>query len=224
MDRALKRAVRKERRRLRGRPDASFSARKEILDGAAQVFGARGYSATSVEHILEAANVSRRTFYRFFRNSEEVLTELFDTSCMMLVQAMRSAIMLGRTPDARIDYVIEVILRAPQTLGPLALVFHLEANNPSSKLYERRQTIINEIVRLLDSEIFADSGVHIDPLVYHSLIAAVEQVSVMIYTTTRATPADLERGKRVMVFMAERILADSVNAPVAPATPADEPT
>jgi AcrR family transcriptional regulator len=212
MVRAL-RHVRGQRRRLRGRPEEGFSARKQILDAAAAVFGSKGFSATSVEDILEVAGVSRRTFYRFFQNREQVLTELFDTAGLLLVQAMKSALLLGKTSGERIKYVIEVILRSPHNTGPLALVFHTEAQNPSSPLRARREAIINSIVALLDSEVAADSGVHIDPLVFHSLIAAIEQVSVDIYTKSAATEADLDRGRRVMIYMAERILGESKLAP-----------
>jgi AcrR family transcriptional regulator len=210
-----RRSARKARqqRRARGRPEASFSARTQILDGAARVFGARGYAGTSVEHILEAANVSRRTFYRFFRNIDEVLSELFETASMMLLQAMRSAIMLGKTPEERIEYAIEVFLRAPQTVGPLSMVFHLEASNPASRLHVRREAAILEVVRLLDSEIFNEYGVHLDPLVFRGLIAAIEQISVIVYTQTDAGPADVERGKRAMIFIAKQILAASTEAP-----------
>ena len=66
----------------RGRPNEAAepnAVRTRILRGAAKVFGERGYSASSVEAILEAAQVSRRTFYRTFRSKEDVLAALFAT-------------------------------------------------------------------------------------------------------------------------------------------------
>src|SRR4249920_545594 len=69
----------------------SDPVRTRILRGAARVFGERGYGASSVEAILEAAQVSRRTFYRTFRSKEDVLRTLFDNSVQMLVRAVRDA-------------------------------------------------------------------------------------------------------------------------------------
>src|SRR5262245_61236122 len=66
--------------------------RNRILRGAALVFGERGYGASSVEAILAAAEVSRRTFYRAFRSKEDVLRTLFDNSVQMLIRAVKSAV------------------------------------------------------------------------------------------------------------------------------------
>ena len=47
-----------------------------ILKGAAGVFAKRGVRAASVEDILKAAGISRRTFYRFYKNKEDVLSAM----------------------------------------------------------------------------------------------------------------------------------------------------
>lgn len=43
-----------------------LETRKALLAAAVEVFGARGYLDTSVEHVLARANVSRAAFYRQF--------------------------------------------------------------------------------------------------------------------------------------------------------------
>ena len=59
------RALRWERR-----PDARPN---EILDAALAVFAERGYRNTRLEHVGEAAGVTKGTIYHYFTNKEELL-------------------------------------------------------------------------------------------------------------------------------------------------------
>lgn len=50
----------------------------ELLLGASrQVFGARGYQATTVGSITEAARTAHGTFYLYFKNKEDAFTKVF---------------------------------------------------------------------------------------------------------------------------------------------------
>ena len=62
--------------------------RQRILDVSAQKFVEHGFENVSVEDIIEAAEIARSSFYRFFSNREEVLTSIirpvFETGLMEL--------------------------------------------------------------------------------------------------------------------------------------------
>ncbi|GAA4881332.1 TetR family transcriptional regulator [Saccharopolyspora cebuensis] len=51
------------RRRVRG----------ELALAALDLFAEQGFEATTVDHIAEAAGISRRTFFRYFRSKEDVV-------------------------------------------------------------------------------------------------------------------------------------------------------
>jgi len=210
-------AKRREKRAKKSdRSTPTVSIRSQILDGAATQFSTRGFADTSVEHVLAAAGVSRRTFYRFFRNKDEVLSELFETASLLLVQAIKSAVMVGKTAEERLDNAIEVFIRAPQSVGPLALIFHVEAARPGSHLAPRREAIIEQIIGLLDHEVTSAQGElspPADPLLYRGLVAALEHVSLYTYTKTEASAEDLDRAKAVMTHIVQRVLDDLAGAP-----------
>lgn len=50
--------------------------KKEILDAAYNLFTSKGYEATSVSDIMEAAGGAKGMFYRFFQSKEEVMHTL----------------------------------------------------------------------------------------------------------------------------------------------------
>ena len=69
-------------------PDA-YAHRSRIIGKAAGVFGKLGAADSTVEDILKAAGVSRRTFYKFFQSKEDVLDALHEIGCNMLIGAAR---------------------------------------------------------------------------------------------------------------------------------------
>jgi AcrR family transcriptional regulator len=52
--------------------------RDELAEVAMKLFAARGFDATTIEAITEAAGVSRRTFFRYFEAKEDVIIEFLD--------------------------------------------------------------------------------------------------------------------------------------------------
>ncbi len=62
--------------------------RRELVAAALQLFEQKGYDATTIDEIAEAAEVSPRTFFRYFANKEEVaMGEVVDQSIIELVGA-----------------------------------------------------------------------------------------------------------------------------------------
>lgn len=54
--------------------------RREIAEAAGQLFLDRGYAATTVQDIASAADVSPRTFFRYFPSKEDVITTIASAS------------------------------------------------------------------------------------------------------------------------------------------------
>jgi AcrR family transcriptional regulator len=75
--------------------------RSQILTVAADLFGERGYHATSISDIIRAAGIARGTFYLYFDNKRAIFEELVD----LLLERLHRAIRLVETgpgaPSAR---------------------------------------------------------------------------------------------------------------------------
>ncbi len=88
--------------------------RRELADAAARLFIERGYAATTVQDIVEAADVSARTFFRYFPNKDDVVTAIASMS-------MDDAIdhLAGHGTDEPVGSVLRAMLAA--SLAPVAV-------------------------------------------------------------------------------------------------------
>jgi AcrR family transcriptional regulator len=85
--------------------------RAELFNAAWQLFGERGYEATTVAEIAAAAGVSRRTFFRYYASKEDVLIETTDelAEAMLAAMAERPA---DEPPLVAIERALAPVLQA----------------------------------------------------------------------------------------------------------------
>ena len=97
--------------------------RGQLLNVALELFAARGYHATSIDHIIQKASVARGTFYLHFRSKKEIFDQLLD-QLFDQVAASISPIRIG-SPAAIAGEVrtnIEALYRALQENLPMGRV------------------------------------------------------------------------------------------------------
>jgi AcrR family transcriptional regulator len=77
-------------------PKVGLAARKkertkrQLAEAAADLFYERGYSATTIDDIVAAVDVSPRTFFRYFPTKEDLVVALGTTSLDLFLDALRS--------------------------------------------------------------------------------------------------------------------------------------
>ena len=82
--------------KMRARPDEPDSGaeghdnekRQQILDGAREVFRAKGYEGAAMDAIAKAAGVSKGTLYVYFTNKDELFEELISDEKRELAAAL----------------------------------------------------------------------------------------------------------------------------------------
>jgi AcrR family transcriptional regulator len=180
-------------------PGTSDAVRTRILRGAARVFGERGYAATSVEAILEAAQVSRRTFYRAFRSKEDVLMTLFERSVRRLLKAVREAARQGTSRYERVVASVEAYVLVHAKAGPLVKVLLLEQFSPGSPLSEQRDRAISIFSAFLARVAVSEGQQAPDPVLVSAVVAGINHVCVQMVAEYPSGNWDVQRAKRAIL-------------------------
>ncbi len=75
------------RKGSRGGNEATSNTVQRILDAAATTFALRGFHATSVQDVLDAAGAGRGTFYKYFDDKTQLLERLAE-QCMVRLEEL----------------------------------------------------------------------------------------------------------------------------------------
>ena len=118
-----------------GRREANKQATRAALRSAAkQLFASQGYERTTVRDIAQLANVTERTFYRYFDGKEDLVADEFRTWLSMLKDAIMSRPAdepaLAAVQGALVSVATQTAVSAAP--GPLWLV---SASPPAARLW-----------------------------------------------------------------------------------------
>lgn len=89
------------------RGETGSAVATHIARVAACLFASRGYDATSVRAIVEAAGVTKPTLYYHFGSKEGLAQALFTTPMVRLVEGMREALGGPGEPVAKLEEIVE---------------------------------------------------------------------------------------------------------------------
>src|SRR5262249_1543240 len=148
-----------------------------ILYAGVRVFSRIGFAATRVEDLLIEAGIARRTFYRHFRNKEEVLAAIYEYATGELIAAVRAP---GKPadPTGALHRAIEMYFDYFAQNGALAAILVQQAMQPGSPLGPHRQRFRDQLAALADEAVRATTGERNDPMLYLALVSAIEGVSL----------------------------------------------
>jgi AcrR family transcriptional regulator len=88
----------------------SNDTRRILLDIATQEFAAHGFHAVSVAGLCRTAGVANGTFYLYFKNKEEVFSEVVAEAMLQLAQALRDPARQAMSPRERDRFDVEVMV------------------------------------------------------------------------------------------------------------------
>ena len=96
---------------LRTTPGREGSAASEaLLDAAFRVFSARGYRATRLEEVADAAGVTKGAIYHYFDSKEDLLRRALETRHRVLFAELSAALGTERAPaSAKIRLVLRKV-------------------------------------------------------------------------------------------------------------------
>lgn len=190
-------------------PIPGQGAKSDVLFNAIGVFTSKGVEDTTVQDLLDAANVSRRTFYKYFKNKVEVLESIYEIAAGLLMARFKA---MKKESTSLSDFVVscvELFFDYHANLGPLIRMMTEEALRAGSPLAPHRASLLEQMVKLFDDRYFEEEGVRLDPKVYYSLIWMMESASINILTNTEATREVVDSFKAVMSAISARAMASN---------------
>ncbi|RJL20669.1 TetR/AcrR family transcriptional regulator [Bailinhaonella thermotolerans] len=127
--------------------------RGRILAAVAAVTSDLGYSGLTVETIIAAAGVSRRTFYEFFRNKEDAFLAAYDDAVVRLSRRLIEAMETGRDPMERLRGTIGGYLGFVAEQPELARMCIVEVLAAGSEAIRRRDAAMRAFSQALEPDI-----------------------------------------------------------------------
>lgn len=213
--------VHRQRSKPSSTPSVSADTRERILTGAARAFGKLGYAATRVEDVLEAAEISRPTFYKAFESKDDVFEELSARHHREIRERVIRSLEGAADPLTQLESVVDTFMRWRAELGPIGRVLDQEGRTPGTRLARHRRETLDAMSAWGAERLRAAGRGDADPILYHGLIAAMESVADSLLAKHPVREAAIERAKRISLRIIGGALASPGDAvPPLPAPPA----
>lgn len=204
-------------------PIPGQGAKSDVLFNSIGVFAHKGIAETTVQDLLDAANISRRTFYKYFKNKVDVLESIYKMAAELLTtrfklemsQAQSLSDFVVRCVDMYFDYHIN--------LGPLVRMMTEEARRSDSPLAAHREALIHELVEMFQEKYQETENQRLDPQVFYAIIWGMESASIHVLTETSCSVEEVNRWKLVMRSLAARsLVSDPALRPDLPLEPSKD--
>lgn len=94
--------------------------RERLITAALGVFAEKGMHDTAIDDVIQAADVSRGTFYKYFRTHEDLLEAVSASMSDYLMRVVDPLVLMHADPAARVACGIRLWIQAGQTVPHLA--------------------------------------------------------------------------------------------------------
>jgi TetR/AcrR family transcriptional regulator, transcriptional repressor for nem operon len=122
------------------------ATRQFILEQAAPIFNQRGYSACSIQELMDATGLEKGGIYRHFLNKEELAVETFQYAMSRTVRNRTEH--LGEIPNAvdKLKRVVEIFVTTPSEIagGCPLMNTAIDADDGNPRLRELALTALND--------------------------------------------------------------------------------
>lgn len=123
---------------------------ERMLDAVGDVVSFQGYAAMSVEEIVSAAGVSRRTFYDHFSGKEEAFLQAFDQVARELLGRINAAFEASDTFGEAVVVCLREFLEFAAAEPRFADMCIVEVLAAGPAAIERRNAMLSEFAVLLE--------------------------------------------------------------------------
>lgn len=198
-------------KRGKGRPPRNAAEteliRGQIKKAAATVFAEHGFHGVSVELITQAGNISRPTFYRYFKNTDEILDLILREANDRLIDTVVSAIRQAHGPLQKVEAGLLAWRAWGEQTGPLLRAMFAEMHDARSPAAAHRQRVLDAIGGELTHMATSLGRPSFDPLQVESFVIGVEYLGYRFHCGPEA-PSDALwlRTRQAMIRLAVGLL------------------
>jgi AcrR family transcriptional regulator len=167
------------------RDDVAESQRERLLNGIVEAVAEHGYNATTITQLIEAASVSRRTFYEHFADKEDCFLAAYEMIVTHVRDSLREAETEPSWPD-RVRAELAILLgvfAADPTVARFVLLEALAAGGPVATRHRA-------IMRCLASLLRPEQPPEADALAEAREQALVGGISTLVVRRLKAGEAD----------------------------------
>jgi AcrR family transcriptional regulator len=129
--------------------------RRQVIRAAAEVFRVKGFGATSIRDVAEAANVNRASVYYYVESKEElfeaVVLDALEANVEMAEKVCRSS----RDPVEKLDQLVKRLLRSYAENYPQMYVFIQESTggNASAGIHDLERRFGDAFTKVIEQGI-----------------------------------------------------------------------
>ena len=179
--------------------------RAQLLDAANDVFTTKGYHASAMDDIAEAAGVSKPVLYQHFASKLDLYLALLDQSCDRLVEMVQDALASTENNADRVVATVGAFYEfVSSASGEFRFVFESDLTGDSS-VQKRLWRVNDEIADAIAAVITEDTAL---PPAQSKLLAislvGIAQVSARYWVSPDSHAIPLEDAKRLVSSLAWR--------------------
>lgn len=130
--------------------------RRRIIEAAASVINQKGYHATSINDIMEVADISKGGIYGNFKNKEEIAIAAFDYAVRYITESVALRLKKGMFAQEKLKVVVSFYL--DHTLNP-PIDGGCPILNTAVEMADAHSTLRDRVVNALN--FWRDSIVHV---------------------------------------------------------------
>ena len=174
-----------------------LKTREALEQAALELFGKQGFDGTTIEEIVEACDVSPRTFFRYFPNKEALLLSDADEKCQLLVAGLLDRPAAESPLRSIRESLVENLAGLEHDRPRMLMQSRIMAETPSLRTYkiERQQSWEEAIFHALQTRAAAD--LHSDRSMFELRLIA----STAIAALRAAVETWLEEGGDVIALV-----------------------
>jgi AcrR family transcriptional regulator len=174
-----------------------------------------GLRATTVQDILAEAEVSRRTFYVYFANKDEILQALYADVVHDLVEVVAAGIDSTEEAPDKIHNAVDAYLSFQVQGGALLIAMQTEAIRSDSALRELRCQTLDQMVQVLSDSVTDTMSVTLDPMIFRALLLGIEGLVLHVQADGAFEGESRDRVSRVVKPLVAQVLSGALYLPKA---------